>query len=63
MPSRGLGEAKQVSCCCFVLDCDMKVAARDADVRMPRSVPDFGQRSTAGERVANKRVPAVMDRQ
>jgi len=39
----------------------MQIAACDAYVRVPRRVSNLRQRPTAGQRVADERVPAVVN--
>jgi len=41
----------------------MQVPARDCDIRMPRCGPHLGQRPPARKRVADERVPSVMNNQ
>ncbi len=41
----------------------VQVPASDAQVRVPRRIPHLGQRPPASERMTDKRVPPVMDRQ
>ena len=41
----------------------MQIATRDADIRMPRRITHFRQRATAGQGMADERVPAMVDRQ
>lgn len=40
-----------------------QIAARDADVGVAGRISDLGQRSAAGQCMANERVQAVTDRQ
>ncbi len=42
-----------------VVHSHVQIAARDADVGMPRGIPNLGQRSAAGQGMANKCVPAA----
>jgi len=41
----------------------MQIHARLQQTGVPRRSLDLGQRSTAGQRMADERVPSVMDRQ
>ncbi len=41
----------------------MQIHARRQQARMPRRGLNLGQRSAAGERMADERVPPVVDRQ
>jgi hypothetical protein len=52
---------KQVADRLFVVDNHMEVRARNGQVAMPCSRAHFRKRTSTGQRVADKRVPAVMD--
>ena len=60
-PRDRLPEPKQIPRNRFIVHRHMQIAASDADVAVPCSIPDFGQRSPAGQRVADKRVAPVVD--
>ena len=54
-------EAEQIPNARFVLHCHVQVAARDTGVGVSSRVSNFGQRRTAGQGVANKRVATVVN--
>ena len=60
--SRTAGKPKQIPHG-IVLDRHVQIARRDAHVGVPRGVSDLGQRPTAGQGMADERVPPVVDRQ
>jgi hypothetical protein len=47
---------------CLIVNGDVQIAACDAHIRMSSGISDLGQRSSAGQGMADKRVAAVMDR-
>jgi hypothetical protein len=47
----------------LVVDRHVQIRRRDADVRVPGGVADFSQCPSSRQRVADERVPAVVDRQ
>ena len=55
-------ELKQSSQSLIVVHNHMQVGRRDAHVRVTYRISDLGQSAAACQRVANERVPTVMDR-
>jgi hypothetical protein len=58
-----LPRAEQIPDSSIIVHRDMQVDARDGEIRVPRGDANLGQSATAGQGVANKRVPAVVDRE
>ena len=59
----GSGIAEQVTWLTVVVDSDVEVDSRGEEAGMARSEAYFSQRTLAGQRVADKRVPAVVNGQ
>ena len=62
--SRGRGlPCKQVAHLPVIIHRNVQIRARRQQARVPRRDPHLGQRPSAGQRMADERVPPVMDRE